>query len=102
MNGILFLTSVPNPILESYDHDKLSIPQSKTIGLHIGFYEYLFETKKKDGINKYQQIVNHLHRLMDREPTIRDYSITVTGHSLGASLAIIFSFFLVFEKRIME
>ena len=108
MDGKVFLTSVPNPILEqpsdgpakkslAHRNASLTLPQSKYIGLHTGFYEYLFVTKGKDDVNKYTQILQSLQRLFDKEKTLRTFAITVTGHSLGGALATIFSFYFVLE-----
>jgi Lipase (class 3) len=102
MDGKVFLTSVPNPLLPTPQPGRpkaksFIIPQSKCIGLHVGFYEYLFATKGKDETNKYTQILRNLQTIFDRAPTVRTFTLTVTGHSLGGALATIFSFYYVTE-----
>jgi Lipase (class 3) len=108
IDGKVFLTSVPNPLMPAppqqqgdgppqAKHRSYSIPQSKFIGLHTGFYEYLFATKAKDDVNKYSQILRNLQSLLDREAALQAFAITVTGHSLGGALATIFSFYFVSE-----
>jgi hypothetical protein len=108
VDGKFFLTTVPNPLLQpsqkttdgkTKSRDSFSIPQSKYIGIHTGFYEYLFASRSKvNGISKYRQILTRLQTLLQRDDEIRSYSINVTGHSLGGALATLFSFYLSLEK----
>lgn len=77
-------------------------PDSKeTIGVHRGFYEYLngapksrtkgSENTEEDNVqtvNKYTEIMMELKSLFGEYPGYRLYC---TGHSLGASLAILFA-----------
>ena len=118
VDGKFFLTNVPNPLLSRkekqqqqeeeeaenlYHHHRLetkfSIPQSRRIGIHAGFYEYLFASRSKtDDTSKYRQILNSLHTLFRNEESLRSFSINVTGHSLGGALATIFTFYFVLEN----
>jgi len=68
--------------------DKLDEDLKEHVNVHEGFHDYLFENKRrKDGIQIYTRIVE------DLEPLMEDgYSVYVTGHSLGGSLAHLLSF----------
>lgn len=75
-----YIRELPNP---------LSTPDSnETIGIHHGFYEYLFETKSlRDGTNsrnKRDLILGQIGVLFEMHPNYRLY---FTGHSLGMALA---------------
>ena len=122
VDGKFFLTNVPNPLLKLKQQQddavvngggggnpsqpqhrcrletKFSIPQSRCIGLHAGFYEYLFASRSKtDDTSKYRQILNNLQTLFAKEDALRTFSINVTGHSLGGALATMFAFYLVLD-----
>lgn len=75
------------------DLDNPLNPDSKEkLGIHHGFNQYLNGSRKgKDDEtpeNKYTEIMMKLKPLFDEHP---DYRLYVTGHSLGASLAILFA-----------
>jgi hypothetical protein len=61
--------------------------------VHAGFYNYLFGPTKKgyDGrtVSKADSILGRLHLLFAEHS---DYTLYVTGHSLGAALSTLFSF----------
>merc|ERR1719491_338565 len=59
------------------------------IYVHDGFYEYLFENKRRIKKQVYDKIVEDIKPLMED-----GYSVYVTGHSLGGSLAHLLSFAL--------
>lgn len=85
---------VPNPLLQENDNNKqqsFTIPQGKKVGIHNGFYKDLLGVKKSGGKSKFDEIVENLRPLLQERP---GFKIRVTGHSLGASLAVLFTFWL--------
>ena len=58
------------------------------ISVHSGFYKQLHDT------DVYTRIVDELRILWDKFP---DYSVYITGHSLGAALATLFGYLLSHE-----
>ena len=81
--------------LPGYTSDE-NIGESMKYGrVHKGFYKYLF-SKTKAGRNgdtksKGEEIVGMLRGLLEK-PIYKDYSIVVTGHSLGGSLSTLFAY----------
>lgn len=63
------------------------------LAVHSGIYQYLHR-KRKDGTSKWDVIQVYLKDLMDSNP---GYELYLTGHSLGASLAILLAFRLLTE-----
>mmetsp|Transcript_7574 Transcript_7574/g.17184 ORF Transcript_7574/g.17184 Transcript_7574/m.17184 type:complete len:482 (+) Transcript_7574:52-1497(+) len=62
------------------------------VGVHKGFYQYLFgETGGKQ--SKYMEIMKHVDQLVAETPSRRNYSLYITGHSLGGALATLFGFY---------
>ena len=57
------------------------------VGVHQGFYEYLFKS------GKYAEITKHVAKLMSENPARKNYKLYVTGHSLGGALATLFGFY---------
>lgn len=56
--------------------------------VHRGFYDYLFDNDKIDGLQRYDQVC------LDIQETLRGdagYGVYITGHSLGAALATMFA-----------
>ena len=100
------MMEIPNPLLPAGDDDRpFTVPQKKHVEVHTGFYDYLFSTKNADAAdaaaaagsstttiksNKYQQILDHLYSLVETYP---GYRILATGHSMGAALAMLYTFF---------
>lgn len=93
MNAKLLLISIPNPL---HKCPGLTITQSKWIGIHAGFHQYLFQSYK-NSTSKYDQILVHLRSLLKINC---DYSVLCTGHSLGGALASLFAFRFAVEGDI--
>jgi len=84
-DGDSFLVMHSNPLRSRTSN---SIPQSKYIGIHAGFSHYMFGASK-DSKSQYETILEHLATLFEQYP---DYTLRVSGHSLGAALATLFTF----------
>lgn len=98
VDGDSYLVQVPNPLHSNTRSDpKPTVSQVKCISIHRGFYQYLFGTKTKAGASKFDTIMNHLQSLRKVYP---NYSIRVTGHSLGGALATLFSYFCAVQYPI--
>jgi len=82
------LVTVPNPIDGG----------SQTVDLHRGFYSYLFRRRKDTGTTKYHQIAEVAHRI-GVENFGEGYNLMVCGHSLGAALSTVFSFWASADPR---
>ena len=64
--------------------------QPSTIAIHSGYCNYLFNSSRQaNGVCKFDEIVAKLQELLIEYP---GYQVYVTGHSLGAALATVFSF----------
>ena len=73
----------------------------ESILVHRGFFRYLFDNDdwKK---SKYGLIVEKLGSLLGNYQFNAKSELTITGHSLGAALATLLSFFLACNKDIMD
>lgn len=73
-------------------------PQSSdfndSVGIHQGFYEYLFGEKGSKP-SKYTEVMNHVEQLLAENPARKNYNLYITGHSLGGALATLFGFYAV-------
>ena len=62
------------------------------IGLHQGFYEYLF--KSTGSRSKFDQIMGHVRKLFKQDTNRqRHYKLYITGHGLGGALATLFGYY---------
>eukprot|EP00934_Nitzschia_sp_Nitz4_P008542 Nitzschia sp. Nitz4//scaffold5_size260463//72803//75526//NITZ4_000963-RA/size260463-processed-gene-0.306-mRNA-1//1//CDS//3329555283//8532//frame0 len=84
-------TATSNPVKEHYPN------RATNIRLHAGFHKYLFRVRKDTGTTKYDEIAAKLAHYCD--VTGHNTRITITGHSLGAALATIFSLYASTEER---
>ena len=84
-------TATSNPIKEAYPN------RPKNIRVHGGFHKYLFRVRKDTETTKYDEIaakVAHYCNVVGDGVTL-----TITGHSLGAALATVFSLYASTEER---
>ncbi|KAL7470416.1 hypothetical protein ACHAXS_010655 [Conticribra weissflogii] len=78
------LFRAPDPRTDSTD----------TVGIHQGFYEYLFRGREKGKQSKYAEIMTHVQRLFDESPGRRkQFKLYITGHGSGGALATLFGFY---------
>lgn len=72
--------------------DPQSTDSNGSVGIHQGFYEYLFGAKGSKP-SKYTEVMNHVEQLLAENPSRKNYNLYVTGHSLGGALATLFGFY---------
>jgi putative lipase involved disintegration of autophagic bodies len=69
--------------------------------VHAGFLNYVFDPTKDETdhseFRKYDEIVEDVKHLLKQKP---DYKLYVTGHSLGAALSTLVSFYLACDPEI--
>lgn len=84
--------SVQNPVKDDFEG------KPSRIKIHSGFYRYLFRRRKDTGTTKYDEIANVLHGY-GSQIIGEDYSLYVTGHSLGGALSTLFGFYASTDER---
>jgi len=72
------------------------------VGVHQGFYEYLFGKAGGRDSNggKYAEISRHVERLLSENPARRNYKLYVTGHGMGGALATLCGFYACASPRL--
>jgi hypothetical protein len=95
-DGDSFMTTHQNKILDSETN---RILQARYVGIHRGFYNYMFGKQRGNPRCKFEVIHSHIQRILKENPT---YYVDVTGHSLGAALATLFTFWSAFDNRFSE
>lgn len=87
------MAKVPDPL--KFHGIEIKDPNgSGDVGIHQGFYEYLFGGSD-DKPSKYMEIMNHIDQLLEENPDRKSYKLYVSGHSLGGALSTLFGFFAV-------
>jgi len=87
----IFLTDVI--IFFNYQDNPVPGMKDKKVGIHRGFYDYLFKENKKKKEAEYTEILGHVTNLFQKD-TYSGYKLYVTGHSMGGALATLFSFYV--------
>jgi len=80
-----------NPVKEEYEGKR------QVLKFHRGFYQYLFRRRKDTNTSKYDEIATKVEQYA--KVIGKDFKIVVTGHSLGAALGTLFSFYASCEER---
>lgn len=78
------LIELENPVLEDFED------RPETIGVHRGFWDYLFRRRMDTMTTKYDEISGLAHKY-GRERIGDDYKLVVNGHSLGGALSTLVS-----------
>lgn len=71
----------------------------ENIGIHTGFYEYLFHVNKETGKTRLEQILADVVESLRSNP---GFELYCSGHSLGAALSTLFGFFAAANEEIMS
>jgi hypothetical protein len=90
-NSNILMAFVFDPTVELSDDDQTDAPPD--VGIFAGFMEYLFDEEDDDGTSKtskYESAFDALRTALEQNP---GFQVRTTGHSMGGSLASIFSFF---------
>jgi len=76
----------------------LSPDAPKTINIHKGFYEYLFQ-EDDEGKVQMDHVLDNVKKLLKK---YRGYQLFCTGHSLGGALATLCGFFAAMDDQIVK
>ena len=98
-----FVTDSKISIIQAPDPRKYNgtkIEDAHDVGVHQGFYEYLFGARKGGKSCKYVEIMKHVKQLLAESPARRNYKLYVTGHSLGGALATLFGFYAAASSKL--
>lgn len=78
--------------------DKMKGALKENVIVHRGYYRYIFDNKKVNGKQRYDQIQDDIKSLI-KEGNPDGYKIYVAGHSLGAALSTLVAFKLAGSKK---
>lgn len=84
---------VPCPDPRSFNGTQGDDFNGGNVGVHQGFYDYLFGPSSSANPNKYEEIMRCVEQVRKENPSRRNYKLYITGHSLGGALATLFGFY---------
>jgi len=89
------ILSERNPILGHYQG------RTDEVEINKGYGEYLFTPRKDTHRTKYNEIADRVHEY-GKELSEEGYSLHITGHSMGGSLAALFAFYASTDSRFAQ
>jgi len=78
---------------------RLVVLNDSNVAVHAGFYSYIFSHLKDGKRTVYDYLIPQLQRLREKHP---DYGLVVTGYSLGAALATLFTYYYCTQLKDSE